>query len=45
MIPGMGAFIRLLKLLASMVARDLAQSDELVGVGHRFGKVRFLTLM
>ena len=44
-IQGTIAYMRPLKLQASLQARDLIQSRKLVGVGHRFGKVGVLAIM
>ena len=44
-IPGTVVDIRPLKSQASLRARDLARYRELVGVGHRFGKVSVLAIM
>ena len=45
MIRGTGACLRPSKQQASLRARDLARSCELVGVGHRFGKGSVLAIM
>ena len=44
-IQGTVAYMRPLKLQASLRARDLARYWELVAVGHRFGKVGVLATM
>ena len=44
-IPGTVVDIRPLRCQASLRARDLARYRELVGVGHRFGKVSVLATM
>ena len=44
-IVGEVAYMRPLKLQASLRARDLVRKHELVDVGHRFGKVGVLATM
>ena len=44
-IPGTIVYIRPLKLQAALQVRDLARYCELVGVGHRFGKMSVLATM
>ena len=44
-ISGKVTYMRPLKLQASLRAHDLARYRELVGAGHRFGKVSVLAIM
>ena len=45
MIQGTGAYLSPSKQQASLRARDLVGYCELVGVGHRFGKVSVLPII